>query len=74
MARRSRSKAPQYWAADTELRIAAVNATHKTGKRKRGNSLTKKAPKTHAHAITHAVYSEHGEKIAEVRTVSYKRA
>jgi hypothetical protein len=51
----------------------AVSGGFRAGKRKRGNSLLKRAPKTNAHAITFYIRDELGDTVDTVRTLSYKR-
>lgn len=72
--RANRPKREQPAPEPRETTIAgAVNGGHRAGKRKRGNSLTKRAPNTNAHAITFYVRDEDGNTVASVRTLSYKR-
>ena len=58
--------------ADTGAKIG-VSGGFRAGKRKRGNSLLKKAPKNQAHAITFYVRDADGMLVGSVRTITSKR-
>jgi hypothetical protein len=49
-----------------------VNGGRRAGKRKRGNSVTKKAPKTQTHAITYDVRDADGILVTRIRTLNYR--
>jgi hypothetical protein len=50
-----------------------VNGGHRTGKRKRGNSLTKLAPKTTVRAVQYEATDDDGNVVARFSTITYTR-
>jgi hypothetical protein len=46
---------------------------HRTGKRKRGNSLLKVAPKDTTRATIYDATDDHGNTVATFKTLTYKR-
>lgn len=50
----------------------ATNGGFRAGKRKKGNSLLKQAPKMSARVITYTITDEHGNNRGTVKTITTK--
>lgn len=71
---RSRSKSPAFFGESAQTaKLSSVNGGFRGGKRKRGVSLLRKTPKDSVHANTLIVSDDVGQKVGEIRTVTYKR-
>jgi hypothetical protein len=66
--KRKQAQAPK----ETEI-PSAVNGGFRAGKRRRGNSLLKRKPRASTLVTTYNVRDEHGDTVATIRTLNYKR-
>jgi len=65
---------PRIWVTDTgDGRGGGVNGGFRAGKRKRGNSLIKRKPRASTVVTTYVMRDDLGQKLGEVKTLTYKR-